>query len=109
MYVRNGTEWINTTASITAALQANINTLQSSTNTEVARIDGLISGLNTSLNNCATTANLTSTEDSLEGQILTLSNSIGDVNRFAIASTVNATTTNHGTRITALENDVNKI
>ena len=109
LYIRNGSEWVNTTASITTALQTNINTLQSSTNTEVVRLDGLISGLNTSLNNCATTANLTSTEDSLEGQILTLSNSIGNVNRFAIASTVNATTTNHGTRITALETDVNNL
>ena len=109
LYVRNGTQWVNTTASTSSSLQTNINTLQTSTNAEVARIDGLISTLNSNLGGYATTANLTSTQNTLQGQITTLSNNVGDLTRFALASSVNPTLTNHGTRIGTLETDVTSL
>tara|TARA_B100000902_G_C27306915_1_gene916019 strand:- start:684 stop:2399 length:1716 start_codon:yes stop_codon:yes gene_type:complete len=109
LYVRSGTQWVNTTASTSTALQTNINTLQTSTNTEVARLDGLITTINSSLSGYATTANLTSTENNLQGQITTLSNTVGDVNRFALTASVNPTLTDHGTRIASLETNVTNL
>jgi len=95
---------LSTTTSSISTVQSNLDSYEATTDPRLTSLESNVAAIPSTLSSYATNAALTSAQTTLQGNIDTLTSTVGDLSRFSTITATEAADDALDTRVTALEN-----